>query len=85
MRLTSNPSARLARARASFVVFRGATGVRRRAAAIRRRRQKRWRGVHVFEVRCAGPFGRGPHHVFVPEFVLWSLIDLRHFLCPFHR
>lgn len=85
MHLASQLPVRLARARAAFRQVRGIHDTRRRAAAIARLPRKRWRGVQVYAIDCDGDFGRGPHRLWVPEYVLWSLIDLRHFLCPFHR
>lgn len=85
MRLGSRLADRLQHARAQFVEVRGRRAVPRRAAAIAALPSKAWRGVRVFEIECEGPFGRGPHRQWVPEYVLWSLIDLRHWLCPFHR
>lgn len=75
----------LATARAAFVETRGADDLPAREAAIAGLSSKVWRGIRVFAVRCEGPFGRGPHEQWVPEYLLWSLIDLNHFLCPFHR
>lgn len=75
----------LATAHAAFVEVRGVEEVPCRERAIAALPSKDWHGVRVFALRCDGPFGRGPHVQWVPECVLWSLIDLRHFLCPFHR
>jgi hypothetical protein len=75
----------LERARAAFVEIRGAAAVPTRAREIARLPAKSWRGVRVYAMTCEGPFGRGPHVQFVPEYVLWSLISLRHFFCPYHR
>lgn len=74
-----------ARAVDAFVEIRGESGMRQRAEGIAALASKEWRGTRVFEVRCEGPYGRGPHVQWVPERVLWGLIDLSHFLCPFHR
>ncbi len=75
----------LATARDAFVEVRGVEELARRTRAIAALPSKDWRGVRVFAVTCEGPFGRGPHVQWVPECVLWSLIDVRHFVCPFHR
>ena len=75
----------LARTRAMFALVRGADAVPARAAAIAALDSKDWRGVTVYRVRCDGDFGRGPHDVYLPERVLWALIDLSHHLCPFHQ
>lgn len=63
----------------------GADAERRREAEIARLDSKDWKGRRVFRLRCEGPFGRGPHDVWVEEAWLWTLIDLRRFLCPYHR
>jgi hypothetical protein len=85
MRLGSQLATRLARAKDAFIEVRGAADVPRREAEIAALDAKDWRGVRVYRLTCEGPFGRGPHDVWVPEMYLWSLIDLRHFLCPYHR
>lgn len=72
-----------ARSIAAFRFFRP-TEETQRAAAIAALPQKDWRGLPVYQVRCSGDFGRGPHDVWLPEYVLWSLIDLRAYRCPFH-
>ena len=85
--------AALARSREAFLEVwaddRGRRGAaekfQERQAAIARLEVKSWRGHPVFRLQCAGPFGRGPHVVWVPERVLWSLLDLRFFLCAYHR
>lgn len=73
------------RAIEAFVEVRGADAVAGRAAEITALPSKEWNGATVFEVECEGPFGRGPHRQFVPEYVLWSLINVRHLICPYHR
>jgi hypothetical protein len=85
MRIGRQHANALSRALEAFVEIRGADAVPERAAAIAALPHKTWRGVEVFALTCAGPFGRGPHVQYVPEYVCWSLIDLRQFLCPFHR
>jgi hypothetical protein len=67
------------------VEVRGESEVATRAAAIAGIPSKDWNGVTVFEVTCEGPYGKGPHAQFIPEYVLWSLIDVGHFVCPYHR
>lgn len=56
-----------------------------RRAEIERLESKDWRGGRVFRVHCDGPYGRGPHDHWVPEYILWSLIDVTRYRCPFHR
>ena len=57
----------------------------RRAHEIARSPSKRWKGRILYKIRCAGPFGNGPHNQYIPGSVLWSLIDLDTFCCPYHR
>lgn len=75
----------LRRAKEAFIETRGIAGVAQREADIAALPSKDWNGSQVFQVMCEGPFGKGPHVQFVPEYVLWSLIDLRHFMCAYHR
>jgi hypothetical protein len=87
MRLGLQEDAALIRTRDAFIEIRGADAVPAREAAIAALESKLWgkRNIRVFRMRCDGDFGRGPHDLFVPERVLWALIDLRHFVCPYHR
>lgn len=74
----------LERSIAAFRSFRPGEEEQRRAA-IAALPSKHWRGVEVFRVTCNGDFGRGPHTVWIPEYVLWGLIDVAAFTCPYHR
>lgn len=76
-----------ARVRAVFTeVYRpGAEATERRVEEIAALSRKDWKGVTVFQVRCQGDFGKGPHDVWVPEYLLWGLISPRRFYCAFHR
>lgn len=65
--------------------LRGLADAHRRTAAIAQLPQKRWRGARVYAIVCRADFGIGPHVQWVPAYVLWSLIDLRGFCCPYHR
>ena len=44
-----------------------------------------WKGRRLHTLRCHGETGRGPHDVNVPESLLWSLISLRRYRCPYHQ
>ena len=44
-----------------------------------------WRGKVLRTITCTGETGKGPHPVNVPESLLWALIDVRRFRCPYHR
>lgn len=81
----SHQDARTTRLRAAFRQVRGAAGERARARAIARLPRVRWKDKRLCTMRCRADFGSGPHLVHVPEAVLWSLIDLRQFRCPWHR
>jgi hypothetical protein len=85
MRVYSEREWHVERARAAFESARGPMEVARRAAAIAELEQKTWNGRVVYRLRCHADFGRGPHDQFVPEGLLWALIDLRAYRCPFHR
>jgi hypothetical protein len=73
-----------ARARATFAEASTPDAVSRRLREIAALDTKDWRGRRLYRLTCAADFGRGPHDQFVPEGLLWTLIDLRHYRCPFH-
>jgi hypothetical protein len=74
-----------ARACSAFVELQGLAAAVQRATEIAVLPSKMWRGVRVYELTCAADFGCGPHRLFVPEYVLWSLISLQRMVCPWHR
>lgn len=80
----SHPEARTARARAAFMEVRGLAEVPRRQAEIDTLPRVLWRGRVLYTLRCHGTSGKGPHDTNVPEALLWALIDLRAFRCPYH-
>lgn len=50
-----------------------------------------WRGPQgtrpartLYTLRCHGTSGRGAHDTNVPLVLLWSLIEIRRYLCPYH-
>lgn len=43
-----------------------------------------WKGKRLYKLRCTGVSGKGPHLVNVPEALLWHLISLKTYRCPFH-
>jgi hypothetical protein len=57
----------------------------RRQAAIEALPTVQWKGRTLYTIRCHGDFGKGPHDVNVPEAILWQLISVNRFLCPYHR
>lgn len=79
-----HPDAWTARARAAFVEHRGELAAADRQRAIDRLDVVTWRGQTFYRLRCQGDYGRGPHDYKVPLALLWSLIDLRRFVCAFH-
>lgn len=75
---------RLATAQAAFREARGEAGYQRRAAEIAALPTREWKGETLHTLRCNGETGRGPHDVHLSEAVLWALINLRGYRCPFH-
>ena len=80
------------RAMANFRVIRGAEQTRRRKAEIAALPLVMWKGAALRTITCRGtgmfddvPRGRGPHQVNVPESLLWSLMQLDRYHCPFHQ
>jgi hypothetical protein len=73
------------RARRAAQAVLGVSGEAQRAFEIAFLPRVEWRGRTLYTLTCAGDFGKGPHKVNVPESLLWSLIDLRVFRCPYHR
>ena len=78
-------SSATARARAAFVALEGEQAAARRQVQIAHLPIVEWKGRLLYTVRCDAQFGKGPHDVNVPEHVLWALLDLRAFRCPFHQ
>lgn len=74
----------LIKARRAFVECRGLEAAGERAVAIAFLPSKDWKGRKVYRLTCEGPFGNGPHEVWKPEWLLWALHSLDHFICPFH-
>lgn len=72
------------RAREAFIEIRGRAEARVRAKQIASLPIVEWRGQQLRTIRCHGTTGRGPHDRHVPEGLLWSLIDIGRYVCPFH-
>ena len=72
------------RARDAFRAALGLADESRRAREIAALPSKLWKGHLVYRIDCRGDFGKGPHEMWVPEGVLWSLIALDVFRCPYH-
>ena len=62
----------------------GEAATRRRAIDIAMLPKVEFKGRELSTIECEGPFGAGAHKVNVPDTLLWNLMDLRHFRCPFH-
>ena len=43
-----------------------------------------WNGRMLYTLRCCGSSGRGPHPMNVPLALVWSLIRLAPWFCPYH-
>lgn len=72
------------RTRAYFTEFRGCALTDARQAQIDALPLVEWKGKRLHTLRCHGTSGKGPHNVNVPASLLWSLIDLTRWRCPFH-
>lgn len=78
-----HPEAQLRRAREAFREARPG-GEPRRAAEIEALPVVIWKGHGLRALRCCGTTGKGPHAVNLPEDLLWLLMDLRRYRCPYH-
>lgn len=67
-----------------FIEVRGVQEADKRTSQIAALPVVEWRGQMLRTIRCHGTTGKGPHDRHVPEAVLWSLIDLHRYICPFH-
>ena len=83
--IPKHEAAWLARTKAMFLEVCGVDLVPCREAAIAALPTVEWKGRTLYTLRCRGDFGKGPHLVHVAEPVLWSMIALDHFTCPYHR
>ena len=82
--LHCNHAKQTERARGQFREFYGTQREAIRAAEIDAFPSVEWKGKRLRTFRCHGIRGKGPHAVNVPESLLWALIDLRMWCCPFH-
>jgi hypothetical protein len=72
-------------ARALFVDVRGEAETLVREAEVAALPVVNWKGKPLVTIRCHGTRGKGPHDVNVPRALVWSLIDWRSYVCPYHR
>jgi hypothetical protein len=73
------------KARAAYVEDCGEALTLKREAEIAAMPQVEWKGRKLRTIRCHGTTGKGPHDVNVPESLLWALISLKRFRCPYHN
>ncbi len=73
-----------ARSRAAFRSVMGPSAEARREEAIAALPVLHWRGQILYSLRCQNDRDR-PHTVNVAEALLWALIDLRFYHCPYHN
>lgn len=85
MRVTTWRTPHHARAKQAFLSVRSPAEAATRAAQIAALPSTIWRGQTLYAITCDADFGRGPHVQYVPEGLLWALLDLRHYRCPFHK
>jgi hypothetical protein len=78
------PDARAERAYCCFLAWRGMVDAWQRQEQIDALPVVAWRGRTLRTLTCMATSGKGPHAVNVPEALLWALIDLRAFRCPYH-
>lgn len=70
--------------KANLAAFLDACAATRRQQEIDALPTMTWKGRTLYTIRCCGVSGKGQHAVNVPELLLWSLIDLRRYFCPYH-
>ena len=72
------------RARSTARLMMGRDWFARRAAEVAALPERQWKGRTLRTIRCCGVSGRGPHDVHAPLALLWQLISLTDYLCPYH-
>ena len=85
MRIGRAPSLTCAKAKRAFRTGAGTARAVQRAHGIAALPSKKWRGERVYALRCEADFGKGPHVMHVSAGVLWSLLSLKRWRCPFHN
>ena len=85
MRLAKHSEKVRQRAIAFYEKFRGKDAVNQRKKEIADLDQKQFKGRTVYRIRCNADFGIGPHEQWLEEHLMWHLMDLAHYLCPYHR
>jgi hypothetical protein len=79
-----HPARQAAKARRCFVEILGEAEGVKREMEIAALPAAEWKGKALHTLRCHGETGKGPHDVNVPDSLLWSLISLNGYRCPFH-
>jgi len=74
----------LATAKAAFIDFAAVPAVMHRQREIDALPVVEHKGRKLRTLRCNGLTGKGPHDYNVPESLLWSLLHLGSWRCPFH-
>lgn len=74
-----------ARMRQMYTEMLGYSAAVRRALEIAALPKVQWKGSTLHTLRCNGDYGKGPHMQHLPEYVLWSLIALENYRCPYHK
>jgi hypothetical protein len=77
-----HPERQIEVARAAFIESGYDAGQRQRD--IDGLESKTWKDRTVYRVLCRGRRGKGPHWVWLGESLLWCLISLDAYVCPYH-
>lgn len=82
---TRNPNedVYLSKAKRAFVELKGLAAANEHIHEIAALPSKDWKGTKVYQLRCCGETGKGPHDVWLPERVLWALISFDRYRCAF--
>lgn len=83
-RVGLHPVSQRDRARDAFTATQGIREAWVRHTEIELLPMVEWKGKTLRTIRCNGITGKGPHTVNVPDALLWALIDLRDWCCPYH-
>jgi hypothetical protein len=72
------------RAEAAALEMMGRPWHDRRALEIAALPRIEWKGATLHTLRCHGTSGKGPHDQHVPPGLLWALVSLKDWHCPYH-
>jgi hypothetical protein len=79
-----HPEAQARRSRLNARVLMGRAWYLKREAEIAALPRVMWKGVQLYTIRCDARSGRGPHLLNVPPSLLWQLVSIPDYLCPYH-